>query len=235
MLVRQQVTAGTEVLNVFGPVLSADLPALSLALSRALALAPRGVVLDLSEAGPVDPGLSEVLQELGPCNGAWPRRSLVVCGARFELQPEVAATQPDRATALAHVDARSSSRERVAVPPGLTGPATARAATTAWAREHGLGALVHDLALVVTELVSNAVRHGCPPVVVELEKGPEQVLVAVDDGSDTSPAQRAGEPDDEGGRGMLLVEHLSCETGVRPSPSGKTVWAALSREDDAPR
>jgi hypothetical protein len=35
--------------------------------------------------------------------------------------------------------------------------------------------------------------------------------------------------DGEGGRGLPLVDLLASETGVRPSPPGKTVWAALAR------
>lgn len=86
-----------------------------------------------------------------------------------------------------------------------------------------------DLALVVSELVTNAVRHAEPPLRLEVSTGEHRIVVAVADGCGQPPAPREADEEAEGGRGMALVDMLSAETGVREHPPGKTVWAALRR------
>jgi hypothetical protein len=56
-----------------------------------------------------------------------------------------------------------------------------------------------------------------------------RVTVAVGDGCPGRPVAPASNEDAEGGRGMFLVDLLAEETGCRPHPTGKTVWAALPR------
>jgi anti-sigma regulatory factor (Ser/Thr protein kinase) len=95
--------------------------------------------------------------------------------------------------------------------------------------------------LLVTELVTNAVRHGGPPITVRIEcTGPVSVLVSVSDGSDDLPRPREVAPEAVGGRGVHLVDLLSAEWGVqhhhidgrhtdadRAAGEGKTVWCRL--------
>ncbi|MQA98475.1 MAG: hypothetical protein GEV11_29215 [Streptosporangiales bacterium] len=88
-----------------------------------------------------------------------------------------------------------------------------------------------DTALVVSELVTNAVVHGGPPIRLTLRverNGAGPVLVC--EVSDTNPARprlRDGGLDAAGGRGLLLVHRLSESWGARPAGAGKTVWARL--------
>ena len=86
-----------------------------------------------------------------------------------------------------------------------------------------------ELLLVVSELVTNAVTHADPPVRLELQAAPDRVTVAVADGSPGHPRPRNAADDAEGGRGLPMIDLLAAETGVRPNPPGKTVWAALTR------
>ena len=88
-----------------------------------------------------------------------------------------------------------------------------------------------DLALLVTELVTNAVRHGGAasdrPLRVELRREGGRIRVeVVDPGSEFEPSQ-PGAGDSDGGWGLFLVDRLSERWGVHPVPSGKCVWFEL--------
>jgi anti-sigma regulatory factor (Ser/Thr protein kinase) len=112
---------------------------------------------------------------------------------------------------------------------GPQGPAQARSAVERWAHAVGVGRLCDDLVLIVSELVTNAVRHGAPPVRVEVQADDRTVTVSVVDAAPGQPQRRTPSADAEGGRGLLLIDLLAAEHGVRPDPPGKVVWAALAR------
>jgi anti-sigma regulatory factor (Ser/Thr protein kinase) len=94
---------------------------------------------------------------------------------------------------------------------------------------------VSDVALVVSELVTNAVRHGQVPgrlVELRLEYDLEKsVLVEVSDAGDGRPpstgVRQIGGPLAESGRGLTLVAAFADSWGVREREIGKTVWARL--------
>jgi anti-sigma regulatory factor (Ser/Thr protein kinase) len=83
-----------------------------------------------------------------------------------------------------------------------------------------------DAALVLSELVGNAVRHATgPSLQVRLCRSGQVVRIAVSDGSSTPPRPREAADDDESGRGMHIVAALSRGWGWEPRPDGKVVWA----------
>lgn len=122
-----------------------------------------------------------------------------------------------------------STREQVELRDGLEGPAQARAVVAAWSERLGFEDVCDDVTLVVSEMVTNAVRHASPPVALELQAEGGRVHIAVHDGSPDAPQPRSAPSDAEGGRGLLLVGLLCEDHGVRPDPPGKTVWATVPR------
>ncbi|MFF8525106.1 ATP-binding SpoIIE family protein phosphatase [Streptomyces werraensis] len=78
--------------------------------------------------------------------------------------------------------------------------------------------------LVVSELVTNAIRYGEPPIGVRLIRD-RTLICEVSDSSSTSPHLRRAHAFDEGGRGLLLVAQLTQRWGSRQADGGKTIWA----------
>ncbi|MBO8185020.1 SpoIIE family protein phosphatase [Streptomyces spirodelae] len=96
-------------------------------------------------------------------------------------------------------------------------------------REWGLEDLLLTTELMVSELVTNAIRHGAGPIRLCLIR--HTVLSCeVTDGSSTSPRLRHPRTTDEGGRGLFLVAQLSRRWGTRYTEGGKIIWA----EQDLP-
>jgi anti-sigma regulatory factor (Ser/Thr protein kinase) len=78
--------------------------------------------------------------------------------------------------------------------------------------------------LVVSELVTNAIRYGGEPIRLRLIRD-RSLICEVSDGSSTAPHLRRAHTFDEGGRGLLLVAQLTQGWGTRQTPTGKTIWA----------
>jgi anti-sigma regulatory factor (Ser/Thr protein kinase) len=87
-------------------------------------------------------------------------------------------------------------------------------------------ALYEDVGLIVTELAANAVQHcggGTFGVsVLRIDRG---VRISVSDSCTNPPRRRIVPLSEECGRGMLIVDSLADEWGVKQLLTGKTVWA----------
>ncbi|MFF7051943.1 ATP-binding protein [Streptomyces griseorubiginosus] len=107
----------------------------------------------------------------------------------------------------------------------------ARAAVRERLRHWGLDVLADVASLLVSELVTNSLRHATGPIGVRLVR-PDAVdgvlLVEVSDPLPDPPRERVAALDDESGRGLQLVAHAAHRWGTRPGASGKTVWFELS-------
>ncbi|MFD7699703.1 SpoIIE family protein phosphatase [Streptomyces caelestis] len=105
--------------------------------------------------------------------------------------------------------------------------AEARRTATGQLTRWGLDELVFTTELIVSELVTNAIRYASGPVRLRLIN--ERTLVCeVLDGGATAPHLRHPRATDEGGRGLLLVSQLAQRWGTRFVPDGKIIWAEQS-------
>ncbi len=105
--------------------------------------------------------------------------------------------------------------------------AQARKAATGQLRAWGLDALAFTTELVVSELVTNAIRHAPGPVRLRLIT--EHALICeVSDGGATAPHLRHPKTTDEGGRGLFLISQFTQRWGTRYTPEGKIIWAEQS-------
>ncbi|MFF0062462.1 SpoIIE family protein phosphatase [Streptomyces sp. NPDC005279] len=89
--------------------------------------------------------------------------------------------------------------------------------------EWGLEELSFSTELVVSELVTNAIRHAEGPLRLRLIRD-RTLLCEVADSGHTSPHLRHSAEDDEGGRGLFIVAQLVHRWGTRYTESGKTIW-----------
>ncbi|MFF8503749.1 SpoIIE family protein phosphatase [Streptomyces anulatus] len=88
----------------------------------------------------------------------------------------------------------------------------------------GLEELSMTTELIVSELVTNAIRYGAGPVRLRL-LFQSALTCEVSDASNTSPRLRHARTTDEGGRGLFLVAQLAHRWGTRYTPQGKVIWA----------
>jgi anti-sigma regulatory factor (Ser/Thr protein kinase) len=86
--------------------------------------------------------------------------------------------------------------------------------------------------LVASELVTNAVRHGSPPLRLRLIRD-RALTVEVSDAGPNAPRLRHARANDEGGRGLLIVARLAQGWGARYTAHGKVIWAQLATRESA--
>jgi anti-sigma regulatory factor (Ser/Thr protein kinase) len=112
--------------------------------------------------------------------------------------------------------------------------ARARALAARQVAAWGLEDLAFATELLVSELVTNAIRHAEPPL--ELRMILDTALSCeVSDASVTAPHHRRAGRYDEGGRGLMLVARLASRWGTRYTRTGKTIWAQQPLPRGGPR
>lgn len=169
-----------------------------------------------------------LLRHLAP-DGTRPR--MPGMGLLVPMKPDMGGRDDREVTEVIRVIDTEGDRVTWTFPadPGAVGAArsTVRAQLRGWGLD-GVGDLV---ALLVSELVTNALRHATGPIGVSLLRpsGLDRILrVEVSDPLPEFPHERVPRPEDEGGRGLQLVARTTRRWGTRPGDAGKTVWFELT-------
>jgi anti-sigma regulatory factor (Ser/Thr protein kinase) len=86
--------------------------------------------------------------------------------------------------------------------------------------------VIADAELLTSEVVSNAVMHGAPPLVLDVVADDDHLLVRVSDGSEVVPSLLTvdSDPDSVSGRGLRIVQLVASAWGIETTDRGKTVW-----------
>jgi anti-sigma regulatory factor (Ser/Thr protein kinase) len=122
---------------------------------------------------------------------------------------------------------QSTPRAEVELPVSREAPALAREFLRGSTCAEHHSEVVDDAVLLVSELVTNSVLHGGPPVVVAVDCDEATLQVRVRDGSPAMPAPRNAAQGDENGRGLALVAEMSADWGVDTEGDGKHVWFVI--------
>ncbi|MEU9121093.1 SpoIIE family protein phosphatase [Streptomyces sp. NPDC048506] len=104
-----------------------------------------------------------------------------------------------------------------------------RAAVTRQLTAWGLDEVAFATELLLSELVTNAIRYGSTPIQVRLLYD-RTLTCEVADASSTAPHLRHAATTDEGGRGLFLVAQLAQAWGTRYTTNGKVIWAECALE-----
>lgn len=102
-------------------------------------------------------------------------------------------------------------------------------------RVWSLPGLVEEVTVIVSELVTNAIVHGSPPITFALHRRGPLVRGEVTDHGAGRPAPVSAGTDQAHGRGLAIVSAYCARWGVEPAPGGKTVWFICAAAREHPR
>jgi anti-sigma regulatory factor (Ser/Thr protein kinase) len=142
-------------------------------------------------------------------------------------------SRPRSAPARLRATQRTRLNLQVTLPNGDGSVRLARQVTRDVLARWQLAHLEDTAALLVSELVTNAVRHArhTHAIALDLEIGDTWLRIEVQDADPCWPHQRTPGRFDESGFGLVLVDGLAANWGVRETATGKAVWAELDTQD----
>ncbi|WP_438818499.1 SpoIIE family protein phosphatase [Streptomyces brasiliscabiei] len=194
---------------------------------------PEGSVLTLYTDGLVESRGRDIDEGLDTLRDALARRTPSledICdGVLRALLPE----RPADDVALLMARTRALDAAHVAtweVPSDPAAVAEARKKACRQLEVWGLEEAAFVTELIVSELVTNAIRYGGAPIRLRLIRD-RNLICEVSDASSTAPHLRRARTFDEGGRGLLLVAQLTQSWGTRNTYTGKTIWAEQELPD----
>ena len=113
------------------------------------------------------------------------------------------------------------------LPPRPSSAGVARELVSWQLRDWHVESLCDDAALIITELVANAIRYARTEVEIRVQPIEGGIRLEVSDGSTLTLRPRQAADTEETGRGLTLVDALSSRYGVEADEQGKCVWAEM--------
>jgi STAS domain-containing protein len=235
------VDAGVPVVTVQGGLDAASSSELCRAVVQWLESEPTALIMDLSAVTILGDGHTTLFPEIVRWAGRWPGTPLLLCAedagrvgltALADIRPAVVfRTVAEARTALAAHRPEPPIIEELL--PAWSEAHRARDLTTEACLRWNLPLLVGRSALVVSELVINAVEHAHTVMTLQLKLGWQYLYIAVFDGVRAEPVLRSDVDRRKSvGNGLALVQSLSAQWGFAVLDSGKVVWAALPRSSN---
>ncbi|WP_354006168.1 ATP-binding protein [Streptomyces sp. NBC_00154] len=110
------------------------------------------------------------------------------------------------------------------IEPDPSAVAGVRKEVSQWLTDRGLEEELFATELILSELVTNAIRHGGAPIRVRMLHN-RSLICEVSDSGSTAPHLRYASTTDEGGRGLYLVAQFADRWGTRYTDMGKVIWS----------
>ena len=138
--------------------------------------------------------------------------------------------EDDVAILIARIGDRAAYRTEVLeIPHEPSGAQAARRFTAATVRRWSLPEpLIRDATLIASELVTNAIVHGEPPIVLRIRRTRHELTLEVSDQASAMPRKLKATAEDLHGRGLAIIAGMSSRWAARPDGHGKVVWSALT-------
>jgi anti-sigma regulatory factor (Ser/Thr protein kinase) len=207
------------------------------AVQDALAQNPRGIVCNIAAGYDPDHRLLDQIAALGRHVQHWPAVPIAIAcpdeinrsrlrssvdGRDLIIAPSVLQASTEISTAPAPADAT------LRLPPRPTAGRAARGFLTRTLLDWRSNTAIETGCLIISELVTNAVRHSATDIEVAIGKHERLLRIAVHDHTRSLPQTLHPVPTRTGGRGIAVVEALSRSFGVLTTANpGKVVWAVL--------
>ncbi|CAL9637736.1 SpoIIE family protein phosphatase [Streptomyces sp. Tu 3180] len=211
-----------------GAALPFEAAELTLPEDSKLVLYTDGLIHDRNRYRDLDTGLEALRAALTGSDRTPEATCTAVIEAMLPAQPS-----DDIALLVARtrrLDPSDFAEWEVARDPAAVAPV--RAACARQLADWGLDDISFTTELILSELITNAIRYGGAPITVRLMRG-RSLICEVSDGSSTSPRLRRAKTTDEGGRGLFLVAQYAERWGTRYVPAGKVIWTEQSLHDGA--
>jgi anti-anti-sigma regulatory factor/anti-sigma regulatory factor (Ser/Thr protein kinase) len=224
-------------LTVAGELNLSSGPRLRAALLKCLADQPTAILVDVAALAVADDVHLTLFAAVARHAAAWPSIPVLVCAPPPAVAASLRSLGIDRhvtiCATLSEGRNRAADRRLQAVvrdrfSPTVAAVSAARHLVADVFRRWGMTRLAPAAGLVVTELVSNAVRHAGTPIEVVVTRTGRYVHLAVRDYV-SRPARLLGSAGEDvpGGRGLLIVDAFTSCWGCTPTRDGKVTWATL--------